>query len=199
MQPGAGGSAALPGTLGAVDVFTGYAPTSGNRVSWPSGFSRWPRGPRIRPSSSRPAWRWRSRRSASATQPPRAEHTEQGVALYDPRVRARKSHTWGAGGQARPIDTEGGPVAGLQPAQSLSGGLWSAPQLWPGLFGTTVRRHRPPEDPRNTPQVWPHPRTILSPLPAWAPSLPGYIFRRPQGSDWSYPNRSSPARHSSPL
>ena len=29
------------------------------------------------------------------------------------------------------------------------------------------------------PQVWPHPRTILSPVPARDPSLPGLTFRRP--------------------
>src|SRR5579883_202970 len=54
-------------------------------------------------------------------------------------VRARRSHTLGAGGQARPIDTRGGPVAGLQPATSPGGGLWSAPQP----LARSLRHHGP--------------------------------------------------------
>src|SRR5262249_10880303 len=43
-------------------------------------------------------------------------------------VRARRSHTMGAGGRARPIDPRGGPGVGLRPATSPGGGFGSAPQ-----------------------------------------------------------------------
>ena len=82
---------------GGCGCFTRYAANSGMRGSWPSGSSRSPKVPRIRPSSSRPARRWRPRRSAWATRPPRREHMEQGIALYDPKRHAQPHRPLRAG------------------------------------------------------------------------------------------------------
>ena len=49
---------------------------------------RWPRGPRIRPISFRPAWRGRSRPSLSAIRPPRASTWSKGLPCTTPRDTA---------------------------------------------------------------------------------------------------------------